>query len=737
MGIETGKYEEMLIFEALEPRLLLDGSVMISEFMADNDGTLLDEDNDYPDWLEIHNYGTAEVDLEGWQLEDEEAIWTFPPMSLGAGEYRVIFASDKDRRNPAGELHANFKLKGDGEYLALLDDVGTVVHRYDPKYPEQLEDISYGMLYDEEGKVVLVNNGDAATYTIPTATPDPSWMTPTFDDSTWSTGDTGLGFGLNVPDGSLTLIGKGSSWKYLDDGSDQGTAWRGRSFDDSAWAFGPAQLGYGDGDENTVVSYGGDSGNKYITTYFRHEFDVDNAWAFTDLTINVQRDDGAVVYLNGQEIARSSMPSGGIDYLTKASAASSETEFFEYHKDPTGILVEGNNVLTVEIHQIALTSSDISFDLELIGDTSTSGLIKTDLTGQMFGVSASALVRVPFTVVEEAEYSNLSLEVAYEDGYVAYLNGTRVAVRNAPDTPDENSTALSDRAIQDAVQFETVDLTGYLDLLVDGENVLAVHALNDGVSDPIFLISPRLTALEGLVITEQYFTTPTPGAENIPGVLGMVSDTRFSADRGFYTGPVDVEISTNTSGAEIRYTLDGSEPTATTGVPYTAPIHIDGTSLLRAAAYKPGYFPTDVDTQTYIFLDDVITQSTMSTAITQDPFWGPQMQESLLDIPTISLVTPHTISQTERETSIEMIFPDGTVGFQVDAGVEHYGGAGLGFPKKSMRISFKGMYGPRRLQYELFGNDAADNFDQFILRTGSHDAMFYNNVTRGIYIRNR
>ncbi len=171
-------------------------------------------------------------------------------------------------------------------------------------------------------------------------------------------------------DTSTILIPTGSSWKYLDDGSDQGTAWQQQTgFDDSGWASGPAQLGYGDGDEATVVSYGGDSGNKYITYYFRHSFDVEDASIFESLALRVVRDDGAVVYLNETEVFRTNMPGGAIDYETLAASTvggSDESGFFATAVDPS-ILDDGPNVLAVEIHQRAVTSSDISFDLELRG----------------------------------------------------------------------------------------------------------------------------------------------------------------------------------------------------------------------------------------------------------------------------------------------------------------------------------------------------------------------------------
>jgi hypothetical protein len=168
-----------------------------------------------------------------------------------------------------------------------------------------------------------------------------------------------------------TLVATGSTWKYLDNGSNQGTAWRAPGFGDSGWASGPAQLGYGDGDEATVVSYGPDPNNKYITTYFRHSFSVPDALIFQSLNVRVMRDDGAVVYLNGTEIFRTSMPSGTITYTTTAASTVSggdESAFYETSLSSSP-LITGTNVLAVEVHQVNGTSSDISFDLELLASS--------------------------------------------------------------------------------------------------------------------------------------------------------------------------------------------------------------------------------------------------------------------------------------------------------------------------------------------------------------------------------
>ena len=166
---------------------------------------------------------------------------------------------------------------------------------------------------------------------------------------------------------SELLVGEGSPWRYLDDGSDQGVAWRRATFDDSQWAWGPAPLGYGDGDEATIVDFGPNPADKYITTYFRHEFLVDDASQITGLTVRLLRDDGAVVYLNGQEVVRSNLPDGDLGYQTVATSwvgGDLENRFLSYSIDPR-LLQEGTNVLAVEVHQGSSIDFDVSFDLAL------------------------------------------------------------------------------------------------------------------------------------------------------------------------------------------------------------------------------------------------------------------------------------------------------------------------------------------------------------------------------------
>lgn len=166
------------------------------------------------------------------------------------------------------------------------------------------------------------------------------------------------------------LIPMGASWRYFDEGSDLGTSWREPHFDDSSWPSGLAELGYGDGGEATIVSYGPNVWKKYITTYFRKHFTVDDTSIYKSLVLRIQRDDGAVVYLNGKEVYRTNMPSGIIKYNTLAVKALNGIDEVSFEKTiiDTNFLKNGDNVIAVEIHQVSPSSSDISFDFQLLGD---------------------------------------------------------------------------------------------------------------------------------------------------------------------------------------------------------------------------------------------------------------------------------------------------------------------------------------------------------------------------------
>ena len=269
---------------------------------------------------------------------------------------------------------------------------------------------------------------------------------------------------------------------------------------------------------------------------------------------------------------------------------------------------------------------------------------------------------------------------------------------------------------------------------------------------------------------QRFFSVPSPGAQNISAYLGEVAEAEFSHNRGFYVMPFYVTIATETENAVIYYTLDGSEPYHVTargfsgGTVYTGPIPINKTTYLRTKAVKPGWKPGKINTQTFIFLDDVLQQSRspsgfpsswggtsadyqMDPDVVQDPRYNGMMKDALLSIPSMSLVMTksdlfdsgngiyanpngHGISW-ERPGSMELIYPDGTDGIQVNCGIRIHGGAFRNWgltKKKSFRLLFKGVYGPTKLRYPLFGEDAVEQFDTVVLRAGANDGYSWNSA---------
>lgn len=134
------------------------GDVVINEFMAINDSTIQDENGDASDWIEIFNGASTNINLAGWHLTDNAgnlSKWTFPSVTINAGQTLLIFASEK-----TNTLHANFKLSGSGEYLALVDPDGTTVaFEFAPQYPEQVADVSYGLRLGTTNQALAVEAG--------------------------------------------------------------------------------------------------------------------------------------------------------------------------------------------------------------------------------------------------------------------------------------------------------------------------------------------------------------------------------------------------------------------------------------------------------------------------------------------------------------------------------------------------------------------------------------------------
>lgn len=193
--------------------------------------------------------------------------------------------------------------------------------------------------------------------------------------------------------------GASTPWKYLADGSDQADAWRLIGFDDSAWPTGYSEMGYGDGDERWYVGYvdasPADGEQKNATTYFRHEFEVADPGQYDELIVRVKYDDGGALYLNGVEIARANLDANARFDTYATAETPDEDAFFEF-RIGAGLLRSGTNLLAAEIHQVSPTSSDISFDLEMVGVriVGNGGVLANDHDANGDALSVS-LVTVP------------------------------------------------------------------------------------------------------------------------------------------------------------------------------------------------------------------------------------------------------------------------------------------------------------------------------------------------------
>ncbi|MBP6335615.1 MAG: fibronectin type III domain-containing protein [Bacteroidia bacterium] len=236
---------------------------------------------------------------------------------------------------------------------------------------------------------------------------------------------------------STTLISKTAPFKYLDNGSNQGTAWRGVSFNDASWSQGNAVLGYGD-------SYSTKLASGRFTYYFRKSVSFSPA-SFNDYRINLRRDDGIVVYVNGTEVYRNNMPSGTIGYRTGASSACSDDGTTILSFVLSGALfVNGNNVIAAEVHNNTTSSSDLTFELELIGNGSgpvACGTPDVNLFSSINVTASSA--QVGWAAVSGA----ISYEVAYR-----VLNGGQAFSNPIPAT----STSLNLTGLLSATIYEFI-----------------------------------------------------------------------------------------------------------------------------------------------------------------------------------------------------------------------------------------------------------------------------------------
>ena len=371
-----------------------------------------------------------------------------------------------------------------------------------------------------------------------------------------------------------------------------------------------------------------------------------------------------------------------------------------------------------------------------------SGLVRT--LSDMKGNYSCIFLRKTFSMSSIPSDLRLRASVDWDDGFIMWINGERVLDKDEPDGTPLHTSLASDYHQSGVFETEALpDPTEYLEL---GANVIAVQVFNKSLSSSDCKINVELVSFK------------------------KVADTKFSHDRGFYDAPFSLTISTATVGATIRYTTDGSEPTATSGLTAVTSkvLPVSGTLCVRAAAFKGGYEPTDIDTQSYIFLDGILTQTkpasypsylygynksgalithtgdyAIASSVVTKPAYSGMIKNAFKSIPTISIVMKQADAFSsqgflvngwsgandawEKPCSAELIYPDGYPdpdagkGFQIDCGVRPHSHVRQ---KRSMKLMFTSDYGPTKLRYPFFENaplnrdSACERFDKLILRAG-------------------
>jgi hypothetical protein len=448
-----------------------------------------------------------------------------------------------------------------------------------------------------------------------------------------------------------------------------------------------------------------------------------------------------------------------------------------------------------------------------IGGTSLAAPSSRDVTGR----NSSADSDVPATKPSAGATSVLINEFLASNSGDRYVDPEGEAddwleLYNWGETPfDVGGMYLTDDLLQPTkwqipagdAAFTTIPPHGYLVIWADKDvtdpGLHASFSLNAAGEDLALFDKDGVILVDGLTFGKQlpnvsygrfpdgndswyFMTLPTPGSANVRIYQGFTEKPKFNFERGFYDREFSVVVTCPTEGAMIYYTTDGSEPyDADAGHPgssaslYNEPVQINKTTCLRAAAAKLDWQPSPVATCTYIFIADVVKQSAtgaspglgwptgsvngqvidygMDPDVVNDPYYSDLMDDALLALPSISLVTElsnlfdakrgiyvnakKTGQDWERPVSVELIYPDETEGFQIDAGLRIRGGYSRNDPnpKHAFRLFFRNEYGTPTLKYPLFGDEGVDEFDNIDLRTSQNYSWAYDGSSKHTFLR--
>ena len=330
------------------------GDIYISELLADNENGIADEEGARQDWIELYNSGDTGVNLDGWWLTDKLANktqWRIPNVSIAAKGTLFLWASGKDRANPASPLHTSFSLSKDGEYLGLYkpdpaSGLPVLADEYSLKFPALPPDVSYGKTFVQTS-TTFVASGEAGRYRV-----------------------------LTAAEGATVYAGTNYGLGYL--GHDRPGGWNvSPSFNDSAWTLAATGIGYDTKGGLEPWLGASPSGhcqaqlqNINTSLCFRRTFYVPNPTNLA-FTLRMKYEDGFVAFINGTEVSRVN-GSSALAYNTAADVALNVANVNSWTECVISntLLVAGTNLLAIQGLNVTTYSSDFLLLPEVVGVTS-------------------------------------------------------------------------------------------------------------------------------------------------------------------------------------------------------------------------------------------------------------------------------------------------------------------------------------------------------------------------------
>jgi hypothetical protein len=711
--------------------------VVISEFLAANTRGITDRDRERSDWIELYNAGASEANLDGWFLTDDRSNlkkWRFPAVTLGAGEYLVVFASKKNRRQPGAELHTNFKLDATSGYLALVKPDGTsIATEFAPSYPRQIANVSYGYDLAERG-VALVGPNAAERWLVPTRDAGPGWTGPEFDDGRWNQATNGLGFDSPGVGGELRsqMLGKSTSALLRIPFQVRGTNFESLrlrlSYSDGFVAYlNGHEVARRHAPEKVQWNSSAASGRNVPAAVTLEETFEESSTNYVTAQLDPSTRprpirgtgadaDGHLRLINGRltnqvasmtfaELAKGPFESYQADFDFRWRGSGEGTERLLFLLIPTSAYGPmGNGVDLTAIREmkdpkfggvlaVQLLYSPHDGQKALTVHWDRTRQITVPLPGGAFAPRLFHHAQVRLRFHEAGASLDVELGENRNGQRVSHPTVSQLALPGLRPFPARAQFAARignwDQTIDlDNVRLESVplgqgsaeefDLAEQAKWVRSGANVLAIHGLSQKPDDSTFYLRAELSGAQG---TNQgrhgrYFGQPTPRAANRDGSTEVAPSPVFSHRGGVFTNQVTLELSA--PAGQVHYTLDGSEPNA--GSPaYNQPIPLNQTTLVRAKTFMAGLLPSGTMTESFTLLDDSVANFTSNLPLLIINPFGQYLSAN-----SKSMVSVRVIDTVKGRSSLA-----GPADFDGRASANIRGFSTLRQPKNSLTIRLK------------------------------------------------